>query len=117
MIVTLGPIDAQSAAAMPLQLASKFFEPLRACVGEVTLPAGNTLQESSLLELIVNRHRELSSQVVIAGPGGSQRFPLARLAGLDSWRRRQLPQSLDGCADFSVCHSVIAVTPLGLDAE
>src|SRR5258708_7797256 len=110
MIVALRPIDAQSATAMPLQVASKFREPLRARVGEVALPASNTLQESSVLELIVDGHRELSGQVVVAGPGSPKCFPLARLMGLNSWRRRQLPQSLDGCSDVGVCHSVIAVT-------
>src|SRR2546427_222209 len=108
MVMALGSINAQSPAAMPLHVAPKFCKPLRACIGEVALPAGNTLQESSLLKLIVNRHRELSGQVVVAGPGSPKCFPLARLMGLNSWRRRQLPQSLDGCSDVGVCHSVIA---------
>jgi hypothetical protein len=86
MVVALGPIDAQSATPLlPKQVASQLFKPFQTRVCEVALSVGNALQEVSPLELIVDGYSELSSQVVVAGPCGSKRFPLARLVSLDSW--------------------------------
>src|SRR5438477_6725471 len=117
MVMALGPIDAQSATPLPRQIASQFFKPLQPRVSEVALSVGNPLQESSLLELIVNGYCELPGQMVVARPGGPKSFPVGGLVRLDSWRRRQVPQGFDSRSHFRVCHSIIAMTALCLNAQ